>query len=142
MKLNELDTDKVHDYYACDTDEYEKRKAEEVELVFSKLSPLAKTIVKAPANRHGHKEVSTCDKPDMGQLVSLVAELDAYYSTLDFQSSIFCALEADGSGSLHVRDYWGLEGNPINPNIKDLLLFQFGCTAGDWLYFSGENCNE
>lgn len=118
----------------CWAEENEKREAAEEECAFNKLSSLAKTIVNAPCNSRGHKGIETCDKPDMVQLVSLIDELNSYYSTLDYARSVFCTLEADGSGSLELRET-GLAEE------KNLLLFQFGCTSGEWIYFSGENCN-
>jgi hypothetical protein len=84
-------------------------------------SLLVKFLINQVNNTQGHGTFSTRYKPTMDELVSLTKELDIHYSTKDYNHSVFCEIESDGSGSINVRNYYA-----DSENNKDLLLMTFG----------------
>lgn len=84
-------------------------------------SLLVKFLVNQVNNAQGHGTFSTKYRPNMDELVYLTKQLDIHYSMKDYDHSVFCEIESDGSGSINVRNYYS-----DNENNKDLLLMTFG----------------
>lgn len=89
------------------------------------LSLAARIIVSQTNSYNGHNQLTVTYKPSLDELTGLMEDLDKYYTKINANWSVYTQIESDGSGSIHVRDYWGDGEAPVKSH-KDKLLFSFG----------------